>query len=645
MKNMAMPASDIDKQKAYRDNWKRSLEDLPGFWSDRAEALVTWFKKWDVVLDGDFNTRRITWFSGAKLNASFNCLDRHLVNGRQNKAALVWVGENSSETKSYSYQMLHSEVCRFAHVLKKKGIKKGDNVVIYLPMIPELVISLLACARIGAVHCVVFSGFSSASLEKRMQDCKAKMLITTNLVNRAGKTISLKPTADDALEECDHVKSCIVVHRSERSVSMKPGRDYWWHEEMHAAGISSQCEPAVMDSDDTLFVLYTSGSTGQAKKVAHTTGGYLTYAIHTCQVVFNITDDDIFWCTADIGWMTGHSYVVYGPLGLGATVLMHEGTPLYPGPDRYWEIVEKFRVSIFYTAPTVIRAIMKARSKTIEKHDISSLRLLGSVGEPITPEAWHWYDKYIGRERLPIVDTWWQAETGGIMISPLPQRTTAKPGGASFPLPGIDAAIIDEEGEEVGPHGRGRLVIRKPWPGMLKDLCTDHYSYRLTNSTLHPGVFDSGDGARYDKDKFFSIIGRLDDVINVGGHQFCTAEIESALLTHGSIAEAAVVGTPHSSRGQAIYAYVVLHKNCRQTHELLEELRLHIRREIGETAGPDTIQYADALPKTRSGKIMRNVLKKIAAKNLNNWGDVSSIADLSILADLVEGRMSSDAAK
>lgn len=626
--NLTKLATQIDNQETYLNKQMNSLEDLPGFWADRAETLVTWSKKWDTVLEGDFSTDRITWFSGAKLNASHNCLDRHLINGRQNKAALIWAGEKKEDTRTYTYQMLHSEVCRFANVLKKKAIKKGDCVAIYLPMIPELVIAILACARIGAVHCVVFSGFSSATLEDRIKDCDAKVLITADVLNRAGKTILLKPNADDALEGCDQVESCIVVRRTDRDVSMKPGRDCWWHDEIKASDITDQCEPVPMDSDDTLFVLYTSGSTGKPKKVVHSTGGYLTYAVHTAQQVFNITDDDVFWCTADIGWITGHSYIVYGPLGLGATTLIHEGTPLYPGPERYWEIVETFRVNIFYTAPTVIRALMGFGSDPVQKHDISSLRLLGSVGEPINPKTWNWYHETIGRKRLPIVDTWFQTETGGIMISTPGQTTIQKLGATAFSLPGIDATIIDEKGKQLGPDRKGRLVVRKPWPGMMKNLCTDNHFYM--------GVFDTGDGARYDKGGFFEITGRLADVINVSGHRLGAVEIESALLTHKSVAESAVVGRPHPLKGQAVYAFTVLKKNRQMTPELHEELCLQVRRKIGSIAVPNVIQAASALPKTRSGKIMRRFLRKIAADDIHNLGDVSSIADLSVLADLIE---------
>jgi len=617
------------------DIYQKSIGDNLGFWSDRAEELVTWFKKWDTLLDGDFSTPEINWFAGAQLNASYNCLDRHLIAGRRNKAALIWQGDGDEEVKVFTYQMLYSEVCRFANVLKKKGVKKGDCVSVYLPMVPELVIALLACARIGAVHCVVFSGFSSTSLLARIQDCRSKVLITADAIIRAGRTIPLKPNADEALEECEYVTSCIVVQRTGREVSMKPGRDTWWSEEVMASDIKSVCEPEKMDSGDTLFALYTSGSTGKPKKVIHSTGGYLTYAMHTSQLVFDLKEDDIFWCTADIGWMTGHSYIVYGPLGLGTTVMMYEGIPLYPGPDRFWQIIEKFRVNIFYTAPTVIRALMRFGTEPIKKHDISSLRLLGSVGEPINPEAWHWYHEHIGAKQLPIVDTWWQTETGGIMISPLPETTPLKPGSAVSPLPGIEVEILNELGEKVAVNEVGRLIIKKPWPGMLKEQYGDSYSAKGADG------FDTGDGARYDEDGYLWMMGRVDDVINVSGHRLGTSEVESALLTHGSVAEAAVVGVPHSLKGQAVYAYVTLNRNVEQTEELLGQLCDHVCRKIGPIAAPDAIQYVTGLPKTRSGKIMRRVLKRIAADEFDNFGDLSTLADHSVIGDLIEGKKSS----
>ncbi len=622
----------------YHAAYKRSMDDPEGFWAERAGELVSWDKKWDSVLEYDFDKPEIKWFDGGKLNMSYNCLDRHLTDGRRNKAAIIWQGEPDEDVRVYTYQMLHTEVCRFANVLKKKGVKKGDRVSIYLPMVPELAISLLACARIGAIHSVVFAGFSAVALQSRVQDCEAKVLITSDAVIRAGKTIPLKPNADTALDNCDSVSSCIVVQRAGNEVPMQEGRDSWWHDEIAADDIASECEPESMDAEDTLFILYTSGSTGTPKGVVHTTGGYLTYAMHTCQWVFDLKDDDVYWCTADIGWITGHSYILYGPLGLGATSVMFEGVPSYPGPDRFWQIVEKFKVNIFYTAPTVIRALMREGEEPTKRWDLSSLRVLGSVGEPINPEAWMWYHVNIGKEKLPIVDTWWQTETGGIMISPLPYATTLKPGSATYPLPGIDAAIYDEEGNEASVNEGGHLVIRKPWPGMLRGVYKNPERFKKTYFNRYENTYDPEDGARKDEDGCFWIMGRLDDVINVSGHRLGTAEIESALVSHPTVAEAAVVGMPHPVKGQTIFAYVTLMASAEESDELLAELRKHVRSEIGPIATPEVIMWAPGLPKTRSGKIMRRILRKIAADDFDNFGDTSTLADPSVVDHLVEGR-------
>ncbi len=620
----------------YRALYQRSMDDPEGFWADRAEELITWDKKWDSVLDADLHKPEIKWFDGGKLNVSYNCLDRHLTDGRRNKAALIWQGEPEDDVKVYTYQMLHREVCRFANVLKKLGVQKGDRVSIYLPMIPELSISLLACARIGAMHSVVFAGFSAQSLKSRVQDCEAKVVITADAVIRAGKTIPLKPNADNALQECDSVQNCIIVKRGGNEVNMQEGRDLWWHEAMTAEDITDDCPPESMDAEDILFILYTSGSTGKPKGVVHTTGGYLTYAAHTTQWVFDVKDDDVYWCTADIGWITGHTYILYGPLALGATSLMFEGVPSYPAPDRFWKIVEKFKVNIFYTAPTVIRALMREGDKWTQTYDLSSLRLLGTVGEPINPEAWMWYHDHIGGSKLPIVDTWWQTETGGIMISALPFATPLKPGSATFPLPGIDLSVFNEAGEEVADNEGGHLVIKKPWPGMLRGIFKDPERFKKTYFEKYPGIYDPEDGVRRDEDGYFWIMGRLDDVINVSGHRLGTAEIESALVSHEAVAEAAVVGAPHEIKGQTIYAYVSLKAGREGDDELRGALKLHVRKEIGPIAVPEFIQFSEGLPKTRSGKIMRRILRKIAAGQ-DDFGDTSTLADPSVVDVLVGG--------
>ena len=625
----------------YEAHYRRSMDDPEGYWGDRARELITWDAPFGKVLDADMLKPEIKWFVDGRLNVSANCLDRHLTNGRRNKAAIIWQGEPEEDVKVYTYQMLHTAVCRCANVLKKLGVTKGDRVAVYLPMIPELAITLLACTRIGAIHSVVFAGFSAPSLKSRIQDCEAKVLITADAVLRAGKTISLKANVDEAIAECPSVTKTLVVKRGGNSINWKEGHDLWWHEEMAAPDISDRCPPVSMDAEDPLFILYTSGSTGKPKGVVHTTGGYLTYVAHTCQWVFDMKDDDVYWCTADIGWVTGHSYILYGPLALGATSLMFEGVPTYPAPNRFWQIVEKFKVNIFYTAPTAIRALMRFGVEMTKKNDLSSLRLLGSVGEPINPEAWMWYHEHIGANKLPIVDTWWQTETGGILISALPYATPLKPGSATRPLPGIDAAIYNEDGKEAGVNEGGRLVIRRPWPAMLRGVFGDPARYKKTYFERFPGIYDPEDGARKDEDGYFWIMGRLDDVINVSGHRLGTAEIESALVAHHDVAEAAVVGAPHEIKGQTIYAYVSLKAGVEPSPELRKVLANWVRAEIGPIATPEFIQFAEGLPKTRSGKIMRRILRKIAAGHheAHDFGDTSTLAEPGVVDVLVKGNL------
>ena len=563
-----------------------------------------------------------------------NCLDRHTLGPRKNKAAIIWQGEKEEEVVTLTYQQLLNEVCKFANVLKSKGVQKGDRVSIYMPMVPELAIAMLAIARIGAVHSIVFGGFSSESLRDRINDSNCKVLITADGNHRGGKPVNLKVNADMALEKGGPVESVIVVKRSGSEVEMVEGRDFWYHEEMAKASLF--CEPTWMDAEDPLFILYTSGSTGKPKGVLHTTGGYLVFAAMTHKYIFDIHEEDTYWCTADIGWITGHSYIVYGPLCNGTTTLMFEGIPTYPQPDRFWQIVEKFKVSIFYTAPTAIRSLMREGEKWPKSRDLSSLRLLGSVGEPINPEAWIWYHNNIGQGKCPIVDTWWQTETGGILISPMPGATQTKPGSATKPFFGIEPAIFKEDGTEAAVNEGGYLVIKKPWPGIMRTVYGQHDRFKDIYWSKFPGHYFTGDSARMDKDGYVWIMGRVDDVIKVSGHRIGAAEVESALVSHPKVAEAAVVPVPHDIKGEAIYAYVTLKSGVEETDQLKKDLVMHVRRMVGPIASPDTIQFASAMPKTRSGKIMRRILRKIASGQAEELGDVSTLADPSVVGKLVE---------
>jgi acetyl-CoA synthetase len=622
----------------YRALYNWSIKDPEGFWGHMAEQL-DWYKKWDKFLEYDFKDNpEIRYFVGGKINVSYNCLDRHLNTWRKNKAAIIWQGEPDEDTEVYTYQQLHHEVCKFANVLKKHGVKRGDTVSIYLPMIPELAISMLACVRIGAVHSVVFGGFSAEALRDRILDCKSKILITADGYYRSSKNIRSKDNADAALKSCPAVKDVIVVKRLGIDVPMQEGRDSWWHEEMNAGDISSECAPVEMNADDPLFILYTSGSTGKPKGVLHTQAGYLLHCYQSMKWIFDIKEEDTYWCTADVGWVTGHSYIVYGPLAIGAASLMFESVPTYPEPDRFWQIVEKFGVNVFYTAPTVIRALMRDGEEWPDKHDLSSLRLLGSVGEPINPEAWMWFHRVIGKEKCPIVDTWWQTETGGILITPLPGAIPTKPGSATMPFPGVEPIILRENGTEAGVNEGGWLCIKKPWPGIMRTIYGDPQRFKETYFSKFPGYYCTGDGARRDKDGYYWLMGRIDDVINVSGHRIGTAEVESSLVSHEKVAEAAVVGMPHQLKGQGIYAYVTLKTGVEVTPDMEKEMKAHVRQQIGPIATPDVIQFADGLPKTRSGKIMRRILVKIAAGDSENLGDTSTLADPSVVQTLLAGR-------
>ena len=629
----------IDSWDQYKELYDRSVKDPEGFWAEQARKYLTWDKEWDFVLKYDFHEANIEWFGGGKLNASANCLDRHM-NTLKDKVALYWEGDNPNESRAYTYGDIYQRVNRFAGVLKSKGVKKGDRVIIYLPMIIELPVAMLACARIGAIHSVVFGGFSSEAIANRITDCGAKLVITADGGYRAGKPVALKKNVDAALESCPDVETVIVVNRTGSDARLDGKKQIWWVEAVKDPNMPDYVEPEPMDAEDPLFILYTSGSTGKPKGVVHTHGGYLLYSAITTRLVFDLKDDEIFWCTADIGWITGHNYIVYGPMINGLTGVMFEGVPSHPDFDRFWEVVEKYRVNKFYTAPTAIRALAKEGDQHVTKHDISSLKLLGTVGEPINPEAWRWYYHNVGRDWCPIIDTWWQTETGGHMITPLPGVAPIKPGSCSYPFFGVDPVILDDTGEPVKyPNEEGILCIRQPWPGIARTVYGDHERFRDTYFSHVPGMYFTGDGAKQDEEGYFWIIGRIDDVINVSGHRLGTAEVESALVLNKNVAEAAVVGVPHSIKGQGIYAFIILKSGITPSDDLKKELVAQVRKEIGPIATIDVIQWTDGLPKTRSGKIMRRILKKIAAGKLDELGDTSTIADESVIDKLIEERV------
>ncbi len=627
----------------YRKLYKQSIDEPEKFWDGMAKKELTWFSPWKQVLQ--WKAPDAKWFVGGKLNVSHNCLDRHLHTATANQAALIWEGEPASpgkpgEERTLTYRQLHREVCLFANVLKRHGIKKGDRVIIYLPMVPEAAIAMLACTRIGAVHSVVFGGFSAQSVADRIFDCQAKMVITADGGFRRGAVVALKKNVDDALALKDAsgtqlaatIEKVVVLRRANNAIHIEEGRDIWWHREMEA--VDANCPAVAMDSEAPLFILYTSGSTGKPKGILHTTGGYLLGAAMTTKYVFDLKPSDVYWCTADVGWVTGHSYVVYGPLANGATSFMYEGAPNHPEPDRFWQIVEKYGVTVLYTAPTAIRAFMKWGTEWPKKHDLSSLRLLGSVGEPINPEAWMWYHEVIGGKRCPIVDTWWQTETGGIMITPLPGATPTKPGSATLPFFGVRPEVVDDQGNPVPKNSGGKLIIRQPWPSMLRGVWGDKQRFKETYWSEVKGSYFTGDGCRQDKDGYFWIVGRIDDVLNVAGHRIGTAEVESALVSHPKVAEAAVVGRPDDLKGQALVAFVTLKTGTKADPSLRDELRAHVGKEIGPVAKPDDIRFAEGLPKTRSGKIMRRLLKQVASGN-EIKGDTTTLEDFNVLAQLL----------
>jgi acetyl-CoA synthetase len=618
----------------YQAMYERSIRDPEGFWAEQATRFVTWFEPWTKVHECDYRAAHIRWFEGGKLNVSYNCLDRHLAE-RGDQTAILWEGDDPAQDAKLSYRELHERVCRFANALKARGVQKGDRVCIYLPMIPEAAVAMLACARLGAIHSIVFGGFSADALKDRILDADCRYVICADEGRRGGRAIPLKANVDHALQSCPDVAAVFVVRHTGGPVEWG-GRDVWYHEAV--ADQSADCPPERMDAEDPLFILYTSGSTGKPKGVLHTTGGYLLYAAMTHKYVFDYHPGDVYWCTADVGWVTGHSYCIYGPLANGAITLMFEGVPTYPAPDRFWKIIDKHRVNIFYTAPTAIRALMAQGDEWVRNGQRDSLRVLGSVGEPINPEAWEWYYRVVGDSRCPVVDTWWQTETGGILITPLPGATRLKPGSATLPFFGIVPAIVDGEGNVLEGVCEGILTLTRSWPGQARTVYGDHQRFRETYFTAYPGKYFTGDGAKRDQDGYYWITGRVDDVLNVSGHRMGTAEIESALVLHDSVAEAAVVGYPHDIKGQGIYAYVTLVAGVEPSPELQRELLQLVRKEIGAIATPDVIQWAPALPKTRSGKIMRRILRKVAANELDNLGDISTLADPSVVGDIIEHR-------
>ena len=624
----------IKSLEEYQRLYRESLDEPEKFWAKQAERL-TWFHQPDTIYDFDFETVDVSWFAGGKLNAAFNCVDRHLEK-RGDKTAIIWAKDEPGEYEHISYTDLKHEVCRVANVLKAHGVKKGDRVCIYLPMIPELAYTMLACARIGAVHSIVFAGFSADSLRDRILDAGCKVLVTANEGVRGGRVIPLKKTSDKACDGLDLVTTMLVVKRTEAESSMKQGRDYWLHEE--CAKQRSTCPAEWMDAEDPLYILYTSGSTGKPKGVMHTTGGYLTYAAMTHEYVFDLREDDVYCCAADIGWVTGHSYIIYGPLANGATTVMFESTPLYPDAGRYWRMIDDLGINIFYTAPTAIRALIAQGDEHVTAHKRSSLRVLGSVGEPINPEVWQWYHDVVGNKKCAVVDTWWQTETGGILITPLPGATPCKPGSATFPFFGVEPVLVDDEGNEIEGNGvSGNLCIKRTWPGQARTIFGDHARFRETYFSRFPGLYFTGDGCRRDEDGYYWITGRVDDVLNVSGHRLGTAEVESALVEHEAVAEAAVVGMPHDIKGTGIFAYCHLTPEAKAGDELVGELKEKVREVIGPIATPDRIQFVLGLPKTRSGKIMRRILRKVAAGEYDELGDVTTLADPSVVEKIVEG--------